>query len=51
MVIIGDNATVLFYDTCFASRGGRGRKNVNIEVTDHQLVSCTKSYAVHYYLG
>ena len=26
--------------------GGGGEKNVNVEVTEHQLVSCIKSYAV-----
>ena len=54
IVIIGDNATVLqsltVYDACFASRGGGGgsRKNVNVEVTEDQLFSCTKSYEVQY---
>ena len=53
IVVIGDNATVFqsltVYDACFASRGGGGsRKNMNVEVTEDQLFSCTKSYEVHY---
>ena len=28
--------------------GGGSRKTMNVEVTEDQLFSCTKSYEVHY---